>query len=231
MALITCKNLSVGYDQKPVAAQISFSIQKGDYLCIIGENGSGKSTLMKTLLGLLPPVSGTVVTEEGFSLSNIGYIPQQTPSQKDFPASVQEVVESGLLPRSRGRLFLSKEDKQFAERQMERLDILSLKKRAFKALSGGQQQRVLIARALCAADTMLLMDEPTAGLDVKITEEMYALIDRLNREGMTVVMISHDMDKALKGAGKLLHIGKHAHYFGAAADYPQWKKAQEEDGQ
>ena len=219
MTQLTCQDLAVGYEGRAVLENLNFSVCPGDYLCIVGENGSGKSTLMKTILGLLPPVRGKVLTGDGLRKNEIGYLPQQTPVQRDFPASVREIVLSGCQGRCGGRPFYSKGEKQLAQTAMERMQVAALAKRCYRTLSGGQQQRVLLARALCAAQNMLLLDEPVSGLDPKVTGEMYGLIQRLNREdGVTILMISHDMTAALTYASHILHVGRRV-FFGTKADY------------
>ena len=228
MTQLTCQNLAVGYEGRAVLENLNFSVCPGDYLCIVGENGSGKSTLMKTILGLQPPVRGKVLTGDGLRKNEIGYLPQQTPVQRDFPASVRESVLSGCQGRCGGRPFYSKGEKQLAQTAMERMQVAALAKRCYRTLSGGQQQRVLLARALCAAQNMLLLDEPVSGLDPKVTGEMYGLIQRLNREdGVTILMISHDITATLTYASHILHLGRRV-FFGTKADYlrefPQaWK--------
>ncbi len=221
MALITCKDLSLGYENTRVAEHLSFTVEEGDYLCIVGENGSGKSTLMKTLLGLRPPRAGQIEFGGGLHKNEIGYLPQQTPIQRDFPASVQEVVLSGCLSRCGLRPFYTKEEKALAARNMQRLGIANLARRCYRELSGGQQQRVLLARALCATRKLLLLDEPVAGLDPKVTAELYDLVAELNRDdGITVIMISHDIAAALRYASHILHIGEGQRlFFGTAAAY------------
>jgi ABC-type Mn/Zn transport systems, ATPase component len=221
MAQLTCQNLTVGYDGRTVLQGLNFEVNPGDYLCILGENGSGKSTLMKTILGLQAPISGTILTGDGLRKNEIGYLPQQTQAQKDFPASVREIVLSGCQGRCGSRPFYSKEEKRLAEENIGKMGIGSLTKRCYRELSGGQQQRVLLARALCATRKMLLLDEPVSGLDPRVTAEMYGLIERLNREeGITVMMISHDISAALKYASHILHIGDSV-FFGTKADYLQ----------
>jgi len=191
MALLTIRNVSLGYEGKTVVENLSFAVNHGDYLCIVGENGSGKSTLIKALLRLKAPLSGTIETGGGLKANEIGYLPQQTLVQKDFPASVQEIVLSGCLNRCGLRPGFNKAERRLAADNMEKLGIAPLAKRCYRELSGGQQQRVLLARALCATRSLLLLDEPVAGLDPKVTIEMYALIERLNREdGITVIMVS-----------------------------------------
>ena len=221
MAQLTCQNLCVGYDGKSVLQDLNFEVFAGDYLYIVGENGSGKSTLMKTILGLQPPISGRILTGDGLRKNEIGYLPQQTIVQKDFPASVREIVLSGCQGRCGSRSFYNKEEKQLAEAAMDKMQITQLAKRCYRELSGGQQQRVLLARALCATQKMLLLDEPVSGLDPKVTAELYALIEKLNREdGITVIMISHDMAAAVKFASHILHIGDTV-FFGTKAAYLQ----------
>lgn len=220
MALVSMKNASLGYDGKAVIRNVSFSVNQGDYLCIVGENGSGKSTLMKTMLGLLPPIKGSIVLGEGLRQREIGYLPQQTEAQKDFPASVREIVLSGCLNRCGLRPFYNRREKALARANMERLGISGLSQRCHRELSGGQQQRVLLARALCATQKMLLLDEPAAGLDPKASEQMYRIIEGLNRDGpITVVMISHDIAAALQYASHILHLGNTSLFYGSKQEY------------
>ncbi|MCR5250525.1 MAG: metal ABC transporter ATP-binding protein [Lachnospiraceae bacterium] len=218
MSLITVKNLSVGYEGKAVEEDISFEVGKGDYLCIVGENGSGKSTLMKTLLNLVESISGEILFGDGLKKNEIGYLPQQTQVQRDFPASVTEIVMSGFQARCGWRPFYTKEEKQEALAHMERLAILPLKDRCYRELSGGQQQRVLLARALCATQKLILLDEPVSGLDPKVTIEMYELIRELNKSGTTVIMITHDIEAALRYASHILHFGNRI-FFGTREEY------------
>ena len=219
MAQLICENLSVGYEENAILQGLNFQVQAGDYLCIVGENGSGKSTLMKTILGLQAPIAGKIGTGDGLKRNEIGYLPQQTPVQRDFPASVWEIVLSGCQSRCGLRPFYNKEEKQLARENIQKMQIEALRGRCYRELSGGQQQRVLLARALCATRKMLLLDEPVSGLDPKVTEEMYALIQRLNRQdGITVIMVSHDMTAALRYASHILHIGNSV-FFGTKEDY------------
>lgn len=220
MALITCEDLTFSYEGKDIIQHLSFTVEKGDYLCIVGENGSGKSTLMKGLLGLKQHKSGKIEFGEGLCRKDIGYLPQQTPIQKDFPAGVMEVVLSGSL--NQGGLFPLYHGKQKEKAcvAMEALHITELKNRCFRDLSGGQRQRVLLARALCAAGKILLLDEPVAGLDPIVTEEFYDLINDINRSmGMTVVMVSHDLHFALRNANKILHLNHDDIFWGTTGEY------------
>ena len=220
MRQIICENLTLGYDGIKVITGISFSVNTGDYLCVVGENGSGKSTLMKTILKLKTPMSGQILTGDGLKPYEIGYLPQQTVVQKDFPASVKEVVRSGCLNRCGLRPFYSRSEKQIAEQNMKKLGIDGIAKRCYRELSGGQQQRVLLARALCATGKILLLDEPVAGLDPKATAEMYELISELNNGGITVIMISHDIAASVKYASHILHIGrKSLLFYGTKQEY------------
>ena len=219
MAQLICQNLDVGYDGKTVLQNLNFDISAGDYLCIVGENGSGKSTLMKTILGLQPQIRGRILTGDGLRKNEIGYLPQQTAIQKDFPASVREIVLSGCQGRCGKRPFYNRQEKQFAVCAMQKMQITSLAKRSYRELSGGQQQRVLIARALCATQKILFLDEPVSGLDPKASAEMYARIEQLNREdGITIVMISHDMKAAIHYASHILQIGDSV-FFGTKEAY------------
>ena len=221
MSQLECKNLSLGYGTKTIIENLSFSVNKGDYLCILGENGSGKTTLMKSLLRLLKPLSGSISTGDGLLPDEISYLPQQTEVQRDFPASVREIVLSGCQSRCGKRPFYIKEEKQLAAAAMEKLGITHLAKKCYRELSGGQQQRTLLARALCAAQKMLLLDEPVTGLDPAATEEMYTLIQQLNKDGITIIMISHDTEAALKYASHILHIGTSGSktFFGDVKEY------------
>lgn len=219
MAQLTCQDLALGYDGREIVHDLNFSVNAGDYLCIIGENGSGKSTLMKTLLGLHKPMGGRIDIGDDLKQNEIGYLPQQTVVQKDFPASVYEIVLSGCQSRCGMRPFYTKEEKALAAEAMEKMNILPLQKRCYRELSGGQQQRVLLARALCATRKLLLLDEPVSGLDPKVTAEMYQLISDLNRkDGITVIMISHDLHAAIAYASHILYIGKEI-FFGTKDEY------------
>jgi len=218
MAQLICDRLTLGYEGRVILSDLSFEVNAGDYLCILGENGSGKTTLMKTVLGLVPPLKGEVRTGEGLSPRFIGYLPQQTEVQRDFPACVGEIVLSGCLNGCGRRPFYSAAQKQRAREIMDRLELTPLARRSYRELSGGQQQRVLLARALCATSRMLLLDEPVSGLDPRVTADMYRIIADLNREGITVVMISHDVEAAVEYASHVLHIGKRV-FFGTKEEY------------
>ncbi len=218
MPLLTIKDLSIGYDGKTVAGNLSFTVNAGDYLCILGENGSGKTTLMNTLLGLSKQLAGEIIVGDGLKKNEIGYLPQQTLVQRDFPASVKEIVLSGCQGRLNNRPFYNKEDRRLAESNMKRMGIDRLSRKCYRELSGGQQQRVLLARALCATGKLLLLDEPVSGLDPKAAQEMYNIIERLNKEGITVIMISHDVSKAVSTASHILYIGAEI-FFGTVKEY------------
>ncbi len=220
MPQLSCQNLTLGYEGKTVLSDLSFTVNAGDYLCIVGENGSGKSTLMKTILRLKAPISGQISMGDGLRPDDIGYLPQQTVIQKDFPASVREVVRSGCLNRCGLRPFYNRREKQAAEENMKKLGIAPLAGHCYRELSGGQQQRVLLARALCAVGRILLLDEPTAGLDPMASADLYALIKGLNLDGITIMMISHDIAASVKYASHILHIGSGASlFFGTVTDY------------
>ena len=209
MSLLKCENLSFAYDGVTVVSNLNFSVEEGNYLCIIGENGAGKSTLIKGLLRLKKPSAGRVEMGEGLRATEIGYLPQQTQIQKDFPASVREVVLSGCLNRMGLRPFYSRVEKERAREKMEALEILDLQDQCYRDLSGGQQQRVLLARAMCAAHKLILLDEPVSGLDPVATRSLYAQIARINETtGLTVIMVSHDIDASLRYASHILHLGQ-----------------------
>ena len=222
MGELICKDLTLGYENNALIENLSFEVRKGDYLCIVGENGTGKSTLMRTILRLQKPMSGTIEYSDGLKSTEIGYLPQQTLVQRDFPASVKEVVISGCQAKTGMRPFYSKEEKALAAKNMERLGIDNLAKRCYRELSGGQQQRVLLARALCATEKMLLLDEPVSGLDPKVTADMYKMIKKLNDDGISIIMISHDIYSAVKYASHILHIGSDT-FFGTVEEYRKTK--------
>lgn len=218
MGIIKCKKLDLGYNGAKIISNLSFEIDKGDYLCIVGENGSGKSTLMRTILGLQKPMSGDIEFGESLASNKIGYLPQQTVVQKDFPASVWEVVLSGCQGRCGFKPFYTVQDKTLANQNIEKMEISHLKNKCYRELSGGQQQRVLLARAMCATSEILLLDEPVAGLDPVVTSKMYKLIKKLNDEGITIIMISHDVDAVIDYATHILAIGKNI-FFGTKQEY------------
>lgn len=220
MALLSCRNLSFAYENQLVIDNLSFEVQAGNYLCIVGENGTGKTTLMKGLLGLKKPIKGEIVTGEGLKANQIGYLPQQTVAQKDFPASVMEVVLSGCLNQKGFSPFYSREDKEKAKKNMELLGIEDKKKECYRDLSGGYKQRVLLARALCAADKVLLLDEPTTGLDPVAIVDFYEMIKHLNQKhGITVIMVSHDIREAVRQADHMLHMTQDSYFFGSTKQY------------
>lgn len=215
MTLITADRLSAFYENREIFSNLSFKINSGDYLCIAGENGSGKTTLMRLILGFGVRHTGAVILN-GVERSTIGWLPQRTDAQKDFPAGVWEVVMSGFASAG---LFSYRENRKMAEENMKLLEIADLKNRAFRELSGGQQQKVLLCRALCAANKVLLLDEPVTGLDTAARDELYAIIQRLNAAGMTVIMITHDLPRAAMEASHILHLADNGYFFGTAAEY------------
>jgi zinc transport system ATP-binding protein len=220
MSLLECKDVSFSYEGNTVLSDVNFKVEAGDYLCIVGENGAGKSTLLKGLLKLKAPSEGTILTDGALKSGRIGYLPQKTAVQSDFPASVFEIVLSGRLNSRGHHPFYTREDKKQASDKMTLLGIESLKNKCYRNLSGGQQQRVLLARALCATQTLLLLDEPVSGLDPVITAEFYRIISMLNKEcGITVVMVSHDVAGAVKQSGHILHLSNRQLFFGTTADY------------
>lgn len=220
MSFLEVKDLKIGYDGKVVVENINFCVNKGDYLCIVGENGSGKTTLMKTLLKIKSPLGGSIVLGDDLKRNEIGYLSQQNAIQKDFPASVEEVVSSGCQNSMGWRPYLNKAERKLVSNNMQKLGIEHLAKSCYRELSGGQQQRVLIARALCATKKMLFLDEPVTGLDPKITAETYEIISNVNKtDGITVVMISHDIAMATKYATHILHLSQNPLFFGTKQEY------------
>lgn len=217
MNIVTFDQVSLAYEKRAVLSDLSFTVEEGDYLAVIGENGTGKSTLLKGMLGLLKPSAGEISL--GIKKTQIGYLPQQTSAQRNFPASVEEIVLSGRLNQRGWHPFFTKKDKQTAQKAMERLQISDLKKKCYSELSGGQQQRVLLARALCSATKLLLLDEPTAGLDGVVTQEFYRLIGELNGEGMTVIVVSHDIPAILQYANRVVSLRQKGVFFGKTEDY------------
>ena len=230
MAQLVCEELTLGYD-RPILTGLSFEVNAGDYLFILGENGAGKSTLMKTVLGLIPPLAGKITRGEGLSAGKIGYLPQQTRAQRDFPATVYEVVLSGCLNQKGLRFFYTAAQKSRALMNMGKLGILELKDQSYRDLSGGQQQRVLLSRALCAARSLLILDEPITGLDPAAAQDLYKTLSYLNRkEGMAVVMVTHDLKAALRSARTVLHIGRSSFFLGTVPAYlasPQGRRFRE----
>lgn len=219
MSLIKFADVSIGYEGVNVLSNLSFEINTGDYLCIVGENGSGKTTLMKSMLGLISPISGTISYDDGLKQNHIGYLPQQSKVQKDFPASVYEVVLSGCLSKTYSP-FYSKAQKKTALDNMQKTGIADLKNKCFRELSGGQQQRVLLARALCSTEKLLILDEPITGLDPIAAQEFYTLIKQLNHiNGITVIMVTHDVNAAIINASHILHLGKDACFYGSTHTY------------
>lgn len=220
MSLISCNNVSFGYDGEVVLSGINFELKGGEYLCIVGENGAGKSTLVKGILKLKNPLSGTIEMSDGLKPNEIGYLPQQTLVQKSFPASILEVVMSGRINSMGFRPFYSKSDKAAAMEKIKLMGIEGLEKRCYQDLSGGQQQRVLLARALCATKKMILLDEPVAGLDPVATADLYDLIKKINKDmDITVIMVSHDIHEAMKCASHILHLSHEQVFFGTTQDY------------
>ncbi len=218
MSQLTVKDLTLAYEGKAVVTGLSFEVKKGDYLCVVGENGSGKSTLMKSILGLIKPQFGEIVFGDGLKVGRIGYLPQHETAQNDFPASVKEVVMSAFAGKTLLPIY-SKTMKQTVAENLELLGVKAFGDRPFRELSGGQQQRVLLARALCATENMLLLDEPVNGLDIAAATEMYSVIKNLNSNGLTVIMITHDVKKATENASNILHLNSDGHFFGTTAEY------------
>jgi zinc transport system ATP-binding protein len=217
--LIDCQNLSFGYDGHIVVCGLNFSVQAGDFLLIAGENGSGKSTLVKGLMRLIPPMEGKLNFSPDFKQSQTGFLSQQTAAKQDFPAGVMEIVLSGNLGKKGFWPLYTHSEKRTAEEKLRLLEIEDLKNQCFRELSGGQQRRVLLARSLCAAEKLLVLDEPFAGLDPLISAQLDRLLEKINREtGMTIIMVSHEIEAADR-ATKVLHLQKQQLFFGSMEDY------------
>ena len=208
---IICEGLAVGYSGKPLCNGFDLEINNGDYICIVGENGAGKSTLIKTLVGLIPAISGKVLLRGDIDKSDIGYLPQQREMQKDFPASVWEVVLSGCLDRLGFKPFYGHKERKLASAAIRELDLEDIKNESFRELSGGQRQRVLLARAIAGSKKVLVLDEPITGLDPVAAAHLYQLLNRVNQNGTTIITISHDISKALSAANKLLIMSDKPH--------------------
>lgn len=220
MSYVCCEELCLAYEGRPVVKDLSFAVEAGDYVCIVGENGSGKTTLVKTLVGLKRPMSGNIIFGDGITGKDIGYVPQTVHSGRDFPATVYEVVTGGLLGKMGLRPFFTHEEKKRAHKAMERLGIKELKNKCFRELSGGQRQRVQLARAILAAEKLLVLDEPASGLDPVITSQLYGILKELNEnDGMSVIMVSHDIPSAVRYATKILHIERESSFFGTTEEY------------
>ena len=220
--IIKCEHTDFGYENHDAVIDLNLEIYPGDYLCVVGENGSGKSTLIKGMLGLLKPTGGSLSVADELKRGGIGYLPQQTAAQKDFPATVQEVVLSGTLSRRGNRPFYSRAERKLAAHNLERLGIEHLKQKCYRELSGGQQQRVLIARALCATEQLLILDEPITGLDPSAIQDFYHLIKKLNKEdGITIIMVSHDIGNVISQANKIRHLHRRVVFCGTAEAYRQ----------
>lgn len=225
MKILECKKLSIGYDERAICKDISFSVESGQYICIIGENGSGKSTLLKTILGLNKPISGKVIFDKSFNKSYVGYLPQQTDAQRDFPAIVKEVVLSGFINKMCWRPFYKKAEKEKANEILKNLGILDLINKSYRELSGGQQQRVLLARALCATDDLLILDEPTNALDVRSRNKLYQLIAELNKKGLTIIMVSHNLESVINDATHIVYLKDTPQFIGTKEDFLQTEYA------
>ena len=229
--LIVCRDVSLGYEGQTVLSHLDLTIRDGDYLCVVGDNGSGKSTLLRGLLGLLPPQAGEILRAPELERGAVGYLPQQTRAQRDFPATVFEVALSGCLNQKGSRFFYTRAQKSQALMNLGKLGVLEWKDKCYRELSGGQQQRVLLARALCAAGRLLILDEPITGLDPAAAQDLYKTLDYLNRtEHMAIVMVTHDLAPALRSAKTVFHIGQRGTFLGTAADYlasPQGRRFRE----
>jgi len=205
---IAARNVTIGYGHGNVIKSANFEIEKQDFVCIVGTNGAGKSTLIKAMLGLMRPKSGKILFGEGVNHRAIGYLPQEKNAAPNFPATVIEVVLSGALGRLGARAFYRKQDVGEAERALKRLGILALKDAGFSDFSGGQKQKVLLARALVATSEVLILDEPSNNLDPKSRKEFYEILKELNQSGLTIIMITHDLDAEDLIGNKIISISE-----------------------
>lgn len=219
MMLLSCNNLKISYDNKEIISNLSFNVESGDYISIVGENGVGKSTLIKAILGLIKINKGNIIFKNGLKQSEIGYIPQENNINKNFPATVLEVVKTGMLNQMGFKFFFSNSQKTIIEKNMKKVGIYDLKDYSFSQLSGGQKQRVLLCRALCATKKMIVLDEPNSGLDPIITKQFYSILEQLNNEGITILMVSHHIDYAISNNHKILHLNKENSFFGTYDEY------------
>lgn len=219
MSAVSVSDVTLSYDNLTVAEHVSFDVEFGDYVCIVGENGTGKSTLLKTVVGIHQPKSGHILFDCDIRNGDIGYLPQQTVVRDDFPASVGEIVLSGCLGLLGKRPFFGAEERRIADKNMDLLGISDLKKTSFRELSGGQRQRVLLAKALCCARKILVLDEPVTGLDPLVTADMYSILRLINGEGVTIIMVSHEIGEAVKQASKILHLKHGVEFYGKTEDY------------
>ena len=219
MSAVSVSDVTLSYDNLTVAEHVSFDVEFGDYVCIVGENGTGKSTLLKTIVGIHQPKSGHILFDCDIRNGDIVYLPQQTVVRDDFPASVGEIVLSGCLGLLGKRPFFGAEERRIADKNMDLLGISDLKKTSFRELSGGQRQRVLLAKALCCARKILVLDEPVTGLDPLVTADMYSILRLINGEGVTIIMVSHEIGEAVKQASKILHLKHGVEFYGKTEDY------------
>lgn len=219
MSAVSVSDVTLSYDNLTVAEHVSFDVEFGDYVCIVGENGTGKSTLLKTIVGIHQPKSGHILFDCDIRNGDIGYLPQQAVVRDDFPASVGEIVLSGCLGLLGKRPFFGAEERRIADKNMDLLGISDLKKTSFRELSGGQRQRVLLAKALCCARKILVLDEPVTGLDPLVTADMYSILRLINGEGVTIIMVSHEIGEAVKQASKILHLKHGVEFYGKTEDY------------
>ena len=225
MALMELKDVTVTFEGHAAVEHVCLKLERGQYTVMLGRNGSGKSTLMRAMLGLVRPKSGQILTGDGLRRDHIGYMPQKTQAQRDFPAAVEEVVRSGLIDRMGRRIFYSADEKKRALENMRLLGIADKRRASYATLSGGQQQRVLLARALCAADDLLMLDEPVSALDPEATEEFYSVLRMLHTQrGMAILMISHDVQAAVRDADKVVVLDRGVRFDGTRAADAQWRK-------
>lgn len=214
--LFELKNLSCGYNKDLIIKNLNMKMEDGDFICVVGPNGAGKTTLIKTILGLIKPLKGEVIYHD-LKPSFIGYMPQESKIDSRFPASNMEVVLSGTL--NKVKHFYSKEDRERALNNFKLLGISKLKDKSFKDLSGGERQKVLLARSLSATSKLLILDEPSNNLDSKSKKELYKLIEDLNQKGLSIMMITHDLDHGNLIGNKILSLREDDTFFGSVESF------------
>lgn len=222
MPLIEFKDLCIGYEHKVIIKNINLEINDGEYVCVFGDNGVGKTTFLKTILGLIPPLSGSIIIEDTFNKKEVGYLPQRMQLKPEFPASCFEIVLSGCVNRLKIWPFYRKSHRDLAIEKMKLLGVANLKDKPFRVLSGGQQQRILLARALCATDRLLILDEPFTGLDYHAAKSLYDLLEKINKQlNVTIIVVSHFMEDILAYSTKVVHLSKEEVFCGTPEQYVQ----------
>ncbi len=226
MEILSASHVSINYGAVVAVDDATFGVNEGDYFCIAGSNGSGKSTLLKGIIGLAPIKNGHL--HVNLPKEQISYLSQTNRADRDFPATVWEIILSGTQKSGKKIPFYTKDDKQRAEESMIKLGMEKFKNTRIGNLSGGQQQRALLARALCKSPKLLLLDEPFAGLDSAISEELYELYKNLNKNGVTIIMASHDYQAIGNFASRVMLMNNsHVDFVGTNDEWRErlWQKS------